>query len=38
VKLEAEINAAEKSLEGKSEVDALIAYLQNLGTSIKQRR
>jgi len=35
---EAEINAAEKSLEGKSEVDALIAYLQNLGTSIKQRR
>ena len=35
---EAEINAAEKSLEGKTEVDALIAYLQNLGTSIKQRR
>jgi cytochrome c oxidase cbb3-type subunit 2 len=35
---EAEINAAEKSLEGKTEVEALIAYLQNLGTSIKQRR
>jgi len=35
---EAEIKAAEKSLEGKTEEDALIAYLQNLGTSIKQRR
>jgi cytochrome c oxidase cbb3-type subunit 2 len=35
---EAEINAAVKALEGKTEVDALIAYLQNLGTSIKQRR
>jgi len=27
-----------KQLEGQTEVDALIAYLQNLGTSIKQRR
>ena len=35
---EAEIKAARKSLDGKTEVDALIAYLQNLGTSIKQRR
>jgi len=35
---EAEINAAVKALEGKTEVDALIAYLQNLGTVIKQRR
>jgi len=35
---DAEINAAVKQLEGKSEVDALIAYLQNLGTSIKKRR
>ena len=35
---EAEINAAAKSLDGKTEIDALIAYLQNLGTSIKQRR
>ena len=33
-----EINAAVKSLDGKTEVDALIAYLQNLGTVIKQRR
>lgn len=35
---EAEINAAEQSLAGKKEIDAVIAYLQNLGTSIKQRR
>ncbi len=35
---EAEINAAVKSLDDKTEEDALIAYLQNLGTSIKQRR
>jgi len=35
---EAEINGAVKSLDGKTEIDALIAYLQNLGTSIKQRR
>ena len=35
---EAEISAAVKSLDGKTEMNALIAYLQNLGTSIKQRR
>jgi len=35
---EAEINGAVKLLDGKTEIDALIAYLQNLGTSIKQRR
>jgi cytochrome c oxidase cbb3-type subunit 2 len=33
-----EIEAAPAQLEGKTEIDALIAYLQNLGTSIKQRR
>jgi cytochrome c oxidase cbb3-type subunit 2 len=33
-----EINAATAQLEGKTEVDALVAYLQNLGTSIKRRR
>jgi len=34
----AEIDDSEKLLDGKTEMDALIAYLQNLGTSIKQRR
>jgi cytochrome c oxidase cbb3-type subunit 2 len=33
-----EINAAAAQLEGKTEIDALVAYLQNLGTSIKRRR
>jgi cytochrome c oxidase cbb3-type subunit II len=33
-----EINAAAAQLEGKTEMDALVAYLQNLGTSIKRRR
>jgi cytochrome c oxidase cbb3-type subunit 2 len=33
-----EINAAAAQLEGKTEADALVAYLQNLGTSIKRRR
>lgn len=35
---EDEINSAEAQLEGKTEMDALIAYLQNLGIVIKQRR
>jgi cytochrome c oxidase cbb3-type subunit 2 len=35
---ETEINGAVKQLDGKTEIDAVIAYLQNLGTSIKQRR
>ena len=35
---EADINGAVELLEGKTESDALVAYLQNLGTSIKQRR
>jgi cytochrome c oxidase cbb3-type subunit 2 len=35
---ESEISGAAKLLDGKTEADALIAYLQNLGTSIKQRR
>jgi cytochrome c oxidase cbb3-type subunit II len=34
---DAEIAAAPKELEGKTEEDALIAYLQGLGTAIKTR-
>jgi len=34
---DAEIAAAEKEVEGKTELDALIAYLQGLGTAIKTR-
>jgi len=33
-----QIEAAPKALEGKTEMDALIAYLQTLGTAIKTRR
>jgi cytochrome c oxidase cbb3-type subunit 2 len=33
-----EIAQAPEALKGKSEMDALIAYLQSLGTSIKARR
>jgi cytochrome c oxidase cbb3-type subunit 2 len=33
-----EIAVADKALENKTELDALIAYLQNLGTAIKQVR
>ena len=33
-----EINAAPAAIEGKTELDALIAYLQGLGTAIKTRR
>lgn len=33
-----EIAGAKKSIEGKSELDALIAYLQGMGTAIKQVR
>lgn len=33
-----EIAQAPKALEGKSEMDAIIAYLQGLGTAIKARR
>ena len=35
---DAEIAGAAQSLEGKTEMDAVIAYLQGLGTSIKTRR
>ena len=35
---EEEIANAPKQLEGKTEMDALIAYLQGLGTAIKTRR
>lgn len=35
---EEEIAAAPKSLEGKTEMDALVAYLQTLGTAIKTVR
>ena len=33
-----EIAAAPKQLEGKTEMDAMVAYLQSLGTAIKTRR
>ncbi|MES2237717.1 MAG: cytochrome-c oxidase, cbb3-type subunit II [Rugosibacter sp.] len=33
-----EIAGAKKAIEGKSELDALIAYLQGMGTAIKQVR
>ncbi len=33
-----QIEAAPAALEGKTEMDAIIAYLQGLGTSIKTRR
>jgi len=35
---DSEINDAPKKLEGKIEMDAVIAYLQNLGTNVKTRR
>ena len=35
---DAEISKAPGELEGKSEMDAVIAYLQGLGTAIKTRR
>ena len=35
---DAEIENAPQALEGKTEMDALIAYLQGLGTTIKMRR
>ncbi len=35
---EAEIEAAPASLEGKTEMDAVVAYLQSLGTHVKLRR
>lgn len=35
---DAEIAAAPKALEGKTELDALVAYLQGLGTAIKSAR
>jgi cytochrome c oxidase cbb3-type subunit 2 len=34
---DADIAGAKKMLEGKTELDALIAYLQGLGTALKQR-
>ena len=33
-----QIAAAPADLEGKTELDALISYLQNLGTAVKARR
>jgi cytochrome c oxidase cbb3-type subunit 2 len=35
---DAEIAGARKELEGKTELDALIAYLQGLGTALKERK
>ncbi|NVK31949.1 MAG: cytochrome-c oxidase, cbb3-type subunit II [Gammaproteobacteria bacterium] len=32
-----DLDGAEAALEGKTELDALVAYLQNLGTVIKER-
>jgi cytochrome c oxidase cbb3-type subunit 2 len=33
---DAEVKGAQKELAGKTEMDALIAYLQNLGTSVRR--
>jgi cytochrome c oxidase cbb3-type subunit 2 len=33
-----EIAGAQKAVEGKTEIDALVAYLQQLGTVIKSKR
>jgi len=35
---DAEIAGADKAVEGKTELDALIAYMQGLGTALKQTR
>ena len=35
---EAEIEGAAKAVEGRTEMDAMIAYLQGLGTAIRSRR
>ena len=35
---DAEIEAAPAALEGKTEMDAVVAYLQSLGLHVKQRR
>jgi cytochrome c oxidase cbb3-type subunit 2 len=35
---DAEIDGAKKAIEGKTELDALIAYLQGMGTALKQTR
>ena len=35
---DAEIENAAQALDGKTEMDAIVAYLQGLGTAIKTRR
>jgi len=35
---DADIGGAKELLKGKTEMDALIAYLQGLGTALKQTR
>jgi cytochrome c oxidase cbb3-type subunit 2 len=35
---DAEIEAAPAALEGKTELDAVVAYLQSLGLHVKQAR
>lgn len=35
---DADINGAEQAVQGKTELDALVAYLQGLGTVIKDKR
>jgi cytochrome c oxidase cbb3-type subunit 2 len=35
---DADIAGASAAVEGKTELDALVAYLQNLGTALSNRR
>jgi cytochrome c oxidase cbb3-type subunit 2 len=35
---DADIAGARAALEGKTELDAMVAYLQGLGTALKQAR
>jgi cytochrome c oxidase cbb3-type subunit 2 len=35
---DAEIAGAKKAIEGATELDALVAYLQGMGTALKQTR
>ena len=35
---DAEIDGAKKAIEGKTELEALVAYLQGMGTALKQTR
>ena len=35
---DADIEGAAAAVEGKTEMDAMVAYLQNLGTQLTERR